>query len=290
MPIVQCLLSAGAAVDPAARDGSSPLHIAARGGHLLVVETLVEAGAAVDHARLDGCGTLHIAAHKGHADVARCLIAAGATIDQSAHTVDQSGHSRAAPGVGTPLHVAVTECHHWIVELLVAAHATTCDEMMTFCRHNRDRAAHCRTILELDPALLRPWTPRAHAVFPAGFRDGVLRLALCWGRRELPAGVLIDAVLVNLGCDWFARRARQCVRQWPPTELVAGDVATVVGVVSQPHLNGQQVRLLRYLPHRRRFTCKFQNDKSASLRVANVQKRRGPAPPTSRPTAFFPVH
>ena len=48
MALLELLLSKGAAVDVAAKDGATPLHIAAGHGHLDVVRALLEAKAAVD--------------------------------------------------------------------------------------------------------------------------------------------------------------------------------------------------------------------------------------------------
>ena len=67
------LLAAGAAVDQARNNGSTPLYIAAKGGHEAVVKRLLAAGAAVDRARSDGSTPLRIACQKGHEVVAALL-------------------------------------------------------------------------------------------------------------------------------------------------------------------------------------------------------------------------
>jgi hypothetical protein len=77
---VTALLSAGAHVDGATRDGSTPIVIAGYYGRTALVHLLVAAGADVRHA--DGCGStaLHLAVRNSHSDCIRALLDAGADV------------------------------------------------------------------------------------------------------------------------------------------------------------------------------------------------------------------
>lgn len=80
--IVQYLLDKGAAVDAVGGElQSTPLHWAARQGHLEATVALVRAGA--DPARRDaeGCAVLHLAAQFGHTAVAAYVAARGGGLD-----------------------------------------------------------------------------------------------------------------------------------------------------------------------------------------------------------------
>jgi uncharacterized protein len=79
--IVQNLLSDQA--NPSERDtaGETPLHKAARGGHLLTVEALVRSGADVDVPDEEGLTALLWASMNGRADVAEVLIERGADVN-----------------------------------------------------------------------------------------------------------------------------------------------------------------------------------------------------------------
>ena len=83
----------------------TPLHLAARNGHVSIVATLIAAGAWVNAGR--GFKPLHEAARFGHIPVVSVLIAAGAWVNTNA-------------GFGTPLHYAANVT---VVSMLVAAGA-----------------------------------------------------------------------------------------------------------------------------------------------------------------------
>ena len=75
-------------------EGGTPLHTAARGGHLEVIKFLIANGADVNARRKDGESAVSEAVFNGHIDAARFLIASGANINN----VGAEGH--------TPLHWA----------------------------------------------------------------------------------------------------------------------------------------------------------------------------------------
>lgn len=77
--VTKILTDAGA--DPAAalsRDRSTPLHLAATGGHSEVMRAPIEAGACSNSRRLDGATPLYLAAGSGHLDATKILLHAEA--------------------------------------------------------------------------------------------------------------------------------------------------------------------------------------------------------------------
>ena len=67
---------------------STPLHYAAKCGHLEVVRLLIKKGAAPDEADVDGRRPLHYAALDGHKEVCQLLMAQG---DVDVHAPDRIG-------------------------------------------------------------------------------------------------------------------------------------------------------------------------------------------------------
>ncbi|RVE44942.1 hypothetical protein evm_010416 [Chilo suppressalis] len=81
--IVQYLLAKGARVDAVGGElRSTPLHWAARQGHLEATVLLVRAGADPALRDAEGCACLHLAAQFGHTAVAAYLVARGAAPDE----------------------------------------------------------------------------------------------------------------------------------------------------------------------------------------------------------------
>lgn len=144
--VVQVLLQAGADVNIAMSDSSTPLHtasynghhevvktmlrggvkanitrsdtnatalyMASENGHFHVVQTLLEAGTDVNIARSDnGCSPLMTACFNGHLDVVKALIQAGANVNQGSK--DNS----------TPLYVACQNGHQGIIQVLLEVDA-----------------------------------------------------------------------------------------------------------------------------------------------------------------------
>ena len=75
----------------------TPLHLAAKEGHAVVVRALLDGNAKVDAKNEDDMTPLHLAAKKGHAVVARMLLEKKADVNAE----DEDGV--------TPLHLAAEE-------------------------------------------------------------------------------------------------------------------------------------------------------------------------------------
>ena len=97
--MVWALVSAGASVDQAREDGTTPLYVAAQQGHLKVVRALVEANATVDQAAENGATPLSVATMQSHLEVAQVLVDAGATLD-TARALPTAGGARGGNGNG----------------------------------------------------------------------------------------------------------------------------------------------------------------------------------------------
>jgi hypothetical protein len=110
---VKELIAAGANVDKAMTDGSTPLIIASSTGHLAssagVVKELIDAGGDVDKAMPDGRTPLLIASFLGHVQIVQALIAAGGEVD------------KAMTDGRTPLYLASSAGHLEVVSWLIAA-------------------------------------------------------------------------------------------------------------------------------------------------------------------------
>ena len=107
---VRRLINAGASLDCACEDGTTPLIAAVTAGHLAVVQALLSGGgprlldASLQHPAFT---PLYLAASRGHADMVKCLLAA-----------DQP---RAADPQRTPLLSAAKRGHVSVLHVLLAA-------------------------------------------------------------------------------------------------------------------------------------------------------------------------
>lgn len=102
--------------DMASSDGQTPLHLAARGGHVEAVAVLIAAGTAVDAADICARTPLHSAAETPEASprvdrVVAALAEAGAAVN----VADHAGH--------TPLDLAASLGRHGVVKVLLSAGA-----------------------------------------------------------------------------------------------------------------------------------------------------------------------
>ena len=109
---VKLLLSAGAAVNQAAKEGDAPLHCAASKGDADCVKQLLSANAAINQAGFQGGTALGVAVLHGQANCVKQLLGAGAAVD------------KATERGSTPLHFAAQEGQVECVKLLLGAGGT----------------------------------------------------------------------------------------------------------------------------------------------------------------------
>jgi ankyrin repeat protein len=153
--VVHVLLEAGANLEATDATGRTPLLAAAAAGKAEVVQVLLQAGAKVEAATADGTTPLCAAASAGHVEVARMLLAADANL-------------AAASGAMNPLHMAVFESRHAMVQLLLREGA--------------------------DPRRQVGGGPSALAVSADRGDAGIVQLLLdAWGQPQITSAELISA-------------------------------------------------------------------------------------------------
>ncbi len=85
LALVERLLELRADVNVQDDEGWTPLHVAARDGHVDVCRMLIEAGAPVDAQVDDGWTPLHFAAYNDEMEVCELLVASGADVNALDH-------------------------------------------------------------------------------------------------------------------------------------------------------------------------------------------------------------
>lgn len=121
--IVKLLLENGADVNVVGAHGT-PLHVAARIGHVDFAENLLAAGADVDSKAAEGRTPLHLAAATGQIPMVDFLLNAGASVNAVADCLGDGLIARLFPDSGmAPLHVSAREGHVEVVRKLIAAGA-----------------------------------------------------------------------------------------------------------------------------------------------------------------------
>ena len=112
--------------------GASPLHAAAKNGHVGVARCLLQAGADKDKCDNDGFTPMHFASQNGHVEVVRCLLEVGADRDKSARigftpvhsALLEVGADRDGDNDGyTPMQLACEKGHVEVVRCLLEAGA-----------------------------------------------------------------------------------------------------------------------------------------------------------------------
>uniref|UniRef100_A0A8C4HWC6 Ankyrin-3 n=1 Tax=Dicentrarchus labrax TaxID=13489 RepID=A0A8C4HWC6_DICLA len=106
------LLDQGASPHAAAKNGYTPLHIAAKKNQMEITTTLLEYGASTNTETRQGITPLHLAAQEGNVDIVTLLLARDAPINKG----NKSGL--------TPLHLAAQEDKVNVAEVLVNQGAT----------------------------------------------------------------------------------------------------------------------------------------------------------------------
>ena len=104
---VKRLLSSGLLDVNSLKDGTTPLHEAARDGHTDVVQLLLNRGADKNKESMFGSTPLHRAALNNHKHIVQLLLNSGAY----RHKADESGN--------TPLSIAIQFGHKDVVQLLL---------------------------------------------------------------------------------------------------------------------------------------------------------------------------
>lgn len=152
--------SDGTTVNEKTPDGSSPLHLAASGGHTLIVQLLLSRGAQVDALTTNRATPLHYAVYLHQAVAVNALLAAGANVNLKT-------------GWGpTALELAFTECQAEIAASLLraGAHFDGKGEQGDKALQSACLAGHTELVTTLlalgcNPNYARDtWTPLHHAV------------------------------------------------------------------------------------------------------------------------------
>ena len=106
--VVELLAHAGAPLEARDRQGSTPLHHAAMGGHLEAVKTLVEAGANINAVNNYPLTPYMIAAKRGKKEIADYLLAHGAK-DKLTDIQEKVGKSLGVTGIGLGMFGAIMD-------------------------------------------------------------------------------------------------------------------------------------------------------------------------------------
>ena len=186
------LLAAGAAVDHATDDGFTPLYMACQEGHPGVVSVLLAAGAAVDSKMHRDWTALRVACFHGHLACVKVLSSYGASwsiVDLAFATAAGAGHNDVCTWLimsrewTSPLH------HLEIISAGRARDLLSADaDLEAAAREggptplNLARAlaeagrAGAGSAAELVLRAAEPWSPEAHALFPAAARARAVEL------------------------------------------------------------------------------------------------------------------
>jgi ankyrin repeat protein len=102
--IVDRLIKCGATINKRPWFGETPLHLAARNGHLSVVDRLIDLGLSVNEANRRGWTPLHSACQNGHLDIiVNRIVERGGSINEKPDHATLDGHLFTLPRSGRAL-------------------------------------------------------------------------------------------------------------------------------------------------------------------------------------------
>ena len=186
------------------RNGETPLHDAAYGGHKEVAELLISKGADVNAKNNDGVTPLHDAARKSRKEVAELLIAKGAEVNAKSDTT-----GRLFDQEQTPLHHAANGGQKEIVELLIAAGADVNAKGRGFFQTPLQFAAN-KGDKEIAELLV------AEGAEVNTKTDKPLHLAALWGEKEIVELLIAAGAEVNAS-DGLGQTALDKAKRKPET-------------------------------------------------------------------------
>ena len=243
---------------------ATALFIACQYNRVECARLLLENGAQAGDEGPDDKPPMHVACQRGHLECVK-LLSAYAAPRSWGQLSDRCRFSAAwlsthfnHPALVSWLEATEgwTELHH--IENLTA------ERVRLLLRGGADVHASCEGVSPLDrAATLAPqtaaaalvqaaaqlWSPQTHALFPLAARSRARELLtlghlLAKQARFAPqSGALLDSWTTYVMAHAVCR----------PRVLTHGQRVIVEGVVSQPHLNGEQGYILRYLPMRERY-------------------------------------
>lgn len=163
----------------------TPLHLAARKGHLDIVKLLIGAGAFINVPNCEGHFPIHVAAAAGKTEVVDTLLAAGSRCN-----------AKDKPDKNTPLHLACSRGHNAIVRLLIAAGAKVNQK-----NRNRSRPLHLACAKGALPAVeeLIEAGAKIHAEDETG--ETALHKAAQGGFTHIVRLLLRSGANPNCACD-----------------------------------------------------------------------------------------
>ena len=120
--------------------GETPLYIAVRNGRTKTLQALLDANADIETANDDGWKPIHAATESSHVQTLTCLLEAGCQVSP-----------KTTRGLMTPLHQAINNREHEVVELLLRHNASieATDRFGNAPIHTAARAGHYTVLTKL---------------------------------------------------------------------------------------------------------------------------------------------
>ena len=200
---------ATAVVGPYVYGSFTPIHMAARHGHVGVVRFLLKhaASGAVQPGHV-GNTALYLAAHHDHVDVVRELCAARHRPPDDDDDAWRSTGPRVTAWLARTHGYSSFEfaCDRGDVEAVRAflrAPDAVDAAAIAVAASRTDTYRNGPAVAALLRDALAPWCPRVHAVRPASFRVAIVPVLLACRRRGIPRDVALSHVLASCGRDWW---------------------------------------------------------------------------------------